>query len=51
MILETTNRHCFTYKTIELLIELLGGVRIDTLNKMRVILIVVKGLKVCLQLP
>ena len=36
MILETTNPHCFTYKTEELLIELLGGVRIDTLDRMRV---------------
>ena len=36
MILETTNPNCFTYKTEELLIELLGGVRIDTLDRMRV---------------
>lgn len=36
MTLETTNPHCFTYKTNELLIELLGGVRIDTLDRMRV---------------
>lgn len=36
MKLETTNPHCFTYQTEELLIELLGGVRIDTLDKMRV---------------
>jgi hypothetical protein len=36
MILETTNPHCFTYKTEELLIELLGGIRIDTLDRMRV---------------
>ena len=36
MILETTNSHCFTYKTDELLIELLGGIRIDTLDRMRV---------------
>lgn len=36
MTLETTNPHCFTYKTDELLIELLGGVRIDTLDRMRV---------------
>ncbi len=32
----TTNPHCFTYTTDELLIELLGGVRIDTLDRMRV---------------
>jgi hypothetical protein len=32
----TTNPHCFTYSTDELLIELLGGVRIDTLDRMRV---------------
>lgn len=32
----TTNPHCFTYCTDELLIELLGGVRIDTLERMRV---------------
>ena len=36
MILETTNPHCFTYQTDELQIELLGGVRIDTLDRMRV---------------
>lgn len=36
MILNTTNPHCFTYKTEELLIELLGGVRIDGLDRMRV---------------
>jgi hypothetical protein len=32
----TRNPHCFTYTTDELLIELLGGVRIDTLGMMRV---------------
>lgn len=36
MELNTTNPHCFTYKTEELLIELLGGVRIDGLDRMRV---------------
>lgn len=36
MTLETTNPHCFAYKTDELLIELLGGIRIDTLDRMRV---------------
>ncbi|MEJ0105046.1 MAG: hypothetical protein WDO19_21945 [Bacteroidota bacterium] len=42
MILETTNPYCFTYKTEEsatadrFLIELLGGVRVDTLDRMRV---------------
>lgn len=36
MQLETTNLHCFLYKTEELLIELLGGVRTDTLDRMRV---------------
>jgi hypothetical protein len=36
MKIETTNPHCFTYKTGELLIELLGGIRIDTLDRMRV---------------
>lgn len=36
MKLETTNPNCFTYKTNEMLIELLGGLRIDTLDKMRV---------------
>jgi len=36
MTLETTNLNCFTYKTDELQIELLGGVRIDTLDRMRV---------------
>jgi len=32
----TTNPHWFTYIADELLIELLGGVRIDTLDRMRV---------------
>ena len=36
MELNTTNPHCFTYRTEELLIELLGGVRIDGLDRMRV---------------
>jgi hypothetical protein len=36
MKLETTNPCRFTYTTDELLIELLGGVRIDTLDRMRV---------------
>src|SRR5690606_16808347 len=36
MILSTTNPHCFTYQTEELLIELLGGIRIDGLDRMRV---------------
>gem|GEM_PF-5749021 len=42
MELETTSPHRFSYKTEEsttadrLLIELLGGVRIDTLDRMRV---------------
>lgn len=36
MILKTENPNCFSYKTEELLIELLGGVRIDTLDRMRV---------------
>ncbi len=36
MELNTTNPHCFTYKTEELLIELLGGIRIDGLDRMRV---------------
>ena len=36
MKLNKTNPHCFTYQTEELLIELLGGVRIDTLDRMRV---------------
>jgi hypothetical protein len=36
MKLNTTNPHCFTYQTEELLIELLGGVRIDGLDRMRV---------------
>ena len=33
MKLETTNPHCFTYKTEELLIELLGGVRVKGLDR------------------
>jgi hypothetical protein len=32
----TTNPHCFTYTTDELLIELLGGISIDTLGMKRV---------------
>jgi hypothetical protein len=36
MKLETTNPHCFTYQTDELSIELLGGVRVDGLDRMRV---------------
>lgn len=36
MELNTTNPHCFTYQTEELLIELPGGVRIDILDRMRV---------------
>lgn len=36
MQLNITNPHCFTYQTEELLIELLGGVRVDTLDRMRV---------------
>lgn len=36
MQLETTNPHCFTYQTEELLIELLGGVRAEGLDRMRV---------------
>lgn len=38
MELNTANPYCFTYKTDELLIELLGGVRIDGLNRMRIIM-------------
>lgn len=40
MKLNTTNPNCFTYKTDELLIELLGGVRVDGLDRMRVTVIV-----------
>ncbi|OJW31059.1 MAG: hypothetical protein BGO54_07195 [Sphingobacteriales bacterium 46-32] len=36
MELNTSNPHCFTYQTEELLIELLGGIRIDGLDRMRV---------------
>jgi len=36
MELNTTNPYCFTYQTEELRIELLGGVRVDTLDRMRV---------------
>lgn len=36
MKLNTENPNCFIYETEELLIELLGGVRIDTLDRMRV---------------
>lgn len=35
MKLNTENPNCFTYTTDELLIELLGGVRIDILDIMR----------------
>jgi hypothetical protein len=34
--LNTTNPHCFVYEAGELLVELLGGVRVDTLDRMRV---------------
>jgi hypothetical protein len=34
--MNTTNPNCFTYEAEELLIELLGGVRVDTLDRMRV---------------
>lgn len=36
MELNTANPHCFTSQTDELLIEMLGGVRIETLDRMRV---------------
>ena len=36
MILETTNPNCFTCKTDELLVELLRGVRVEGLDRMRV---------------
>jgi len=36
MELNTTNPHCFTYQTEGLQIELLGGVRVDGLDRMRV---------------
>ena len=36
IIMNTENPNCFVYETEELLIELLGGVRIDTLDRMRV---------------
>ena len=36
MELNTTNPNCFSYQTEELLIELLGGIRIDGLDRMRV---------------
>jgi hypothetical protein len=36
MKLETTNPNYFTYGTEELLIGLLGGIRIDTLDRIRV---------------
>jgi hypothetical protein len=36
MKLNTENNNCFIYETEELLIELLGGVRVDTLDRMRV---------------
>jgi len=34
--LNITNPNCFTFQTEELLIELLGGVRVDGLDRMRV---------------
>lgn len=36
MILDTINPNCFTYQTEERLIELLGGVRIEGLDRIRV---------------
>lgn len=35
-IMNTTNPNCFAYTTDELLIELLGRVRVDTFDRMRV---------------
>ena len=36
MELNTINPHCFIYQTEELLIELLGGVSVEGLDRMRV---------------
>lgn len=36
MKLNTTKANCFTYQTEELLIELLGGIRIEGLDRLRV---------------
>lgn len=43
MELNTTNPHCFIYQTEELLIELLGGVRVEGLDRMRVTMKVTVG--------
>lgn len=34
--MNTENTNCFVYETEELLIELLGGVRVEGLDRMRV---------------
>jgi hypothetical protein len=34
--MNTTNPNCFVYEAGELRIELLGGVRVDTFDRMRV---------------
>lgn len=36
MKLNTENPHCFVFEEGELRVELLGGVRVDTLDRMRV---------------
>jgi hypothetical protein len=40
--MNTTNPNCFVYEAGELLIELLGGVRVDTLDGMRVTMKVIR---------
>ena len=40
--MNTTNPNCFVYEAGELLIELLGGVRVDTLDRIRVTMKVIR---------
>jgi hypothetical protein len=45
MELNTINSHCFIYQTEELLVELLGGIRVDELDRMRVTMKVISKIR------
>jgi len=42
-LLNTSNSHCFVYNTEKLKLEILGGIRIDTLDRMRATIKISKG--------
>jgi len=42
-LLDTSNSHCFVYTTDELKLEILGGIRVDILDRMRVTIKISKG--------